>query len=55
MAFLTQNRSYRTFKVINYFAKKYILMKVSLKYGSSKIRKKGLISKYLKMQVRLWR
>ena len=42
---LTQIRSYRIFKVINYIGKDYILMKVSLKYGSSKISKNGLVSK----------
>jgi len=44
MALLTQIGSCDTFKVIN-LKKKYIVMKVSVKYGSSAIGKNGLVSK----------
>ena len=44
---LTQIMSYCTFNVVNCFEKN-ILMKVSKKYGYSKISEKGLIPKYQK-------
>jgi len=47
-ALLTQIISYRTFKVTDYFEKKYISVEVRFKYDIWKINCKGLISKYIK-------
>ena len=50
MAVLTQIRSYSVFKEMDYFEEHYTQIKVTFQVWCLKINK-GLISKYVKMQV----